>query len=137
LASPVEAPIVGGTLMKTKFSTEQNAGRKIKIEATRTFESAECIYDLAPGDDGRWYLMCEMLDPPTWIMSWPSLEAARRFLDQMSAEDCERMERVVLEVVDKTGQLIATDCGEFNTVAGFLGDLDAVAARSLNRGRLQ
>jgi hypothetical protein len=52
----------------------------------------------------------------------------------MSAKDCKRMERVVLEVVDKTGQLIATDCGEFNTVAGFL---DAIAARALNRGRLQ
>ena len=105
--------------MKTKFSFEKDAGRKIKIEATRTFESAECIYDLAPGEDGRWYLIWETLDPPTWTMSWPSLEAARRFLDSMSAEDCNRMERVVLEVIEKTGEPIATDFGEFNTVPGF------------------
>ena len=78
-----------------------------------------------------------MIDPPTWIMSWPSLEAARRFLDSMSAEDCERMERMILDVVEKTGQLIATDCGESNTVTGFLGDLAAVADRALARGRLQ
>ena len=78
-----------------------------------------------------------MLDPPTWIMSWPSLAAARRFLDQMSADDCAQIERVVLEVVDQTGQLIATDCGESNTVAGFLRDLDMIAADVLNRGRLQ
>ena len=123
--------------MKTKFSFEKDAGRKIKIEATRTFESAECIYDLAPGEDGRWYLIWETLDPPTWTMSWPSLEAARRFLDSMTAEDCNRMERAVLEVIEKTGELIATDFGEFNTVAGFLLDLDAVAARALARGRLQ
>jgi hypothetical protein len=89
------------------------------------------------GDDGRWYLICEMIDPPTWILSWPSLEAARGFLDRMSAEDCKQMERVILEVVEKTGQLIATDCGESNTVAGFLRDLDAVAARTLARGGLQ
>jgi hypothetical protein len=123
--------------MKTKLSSGRHAGRKIRIEATRTFESADCIYDFAPGDDGRWYLICEMIDPPTWIMSWPSLEAARGFLDRMSAEDCKQIERVILEVVEKTGQLIATDCGESNTVAGFLLDLDAVAARALARGRLQ
>ncbi len=123
--------------MKTKYSHEQHAGRKIRIEATRTFETAELIYDLAPGEDSRWYLICEMVDPATWIMSWPSLEAARRFLDSMSAADCEQIERVVLDVVDITGQLIATDCGESNTVAGFLADLNTVAARVLNRGRLQ
>lgn len=123
--------------MKTKYSHEQHAGRKIRIEATRTFETAELIYDLAPGDDGRWYLICEMVDPPTWIMSWPSLEAARRFLDSMSAEDCEQIEGVVLDVVDQTGQLIAADCGESNTVAGFLRDLAMIAADVLNRGRLQ
>jgi hypothetical protein len=78
-----------------------------------------------------------MIDPPTWIMSWPSLETARGFLDRMSAEDCRQMERVILEVVEKTGQLIASDLGESNTVAGFLRDLDAVAARTLARGRLQ
>ena len=47
------------------------------------------------------------------------------------------MERVVLEVIEKTGEPFATDFGEFNTVAGFLLDLDAVAARALARGRLQ
>jgi hypothetical protein len=55
--------------METKYSFERHAGRKIKIEATRTFETADLIYDLAPDEDGRWYLICEMLDPPTWIMS--------------------------------------------------------------------
>ena len=47
------------------------------------------------------------------------------------------MERVVLEVIEKTGELFATDFGEFNAAAGFLLDLDAVAARALARGRLQ
>jgi hypothetical protein len=51
-----------------------------------------------------------MVEPPTWIMSWPSLEAARRFWDSMSAADCAHIERVVLDVIDQTGQLIATDC---------------------------
>ena len=41
-----------------------------------------------------------------------------------------------LLIIDHPRQLIATDCGEANTVAGFLRDLDAVAARALNRGRL-
>jgi hypothetical protein len=123
--------------MKTKYSFERHAGRKIKIEATRTFQSADCIYDLAPGEDGRWYLVCEMLDPPTWIMSWPSLETARRFLDQMSVEDCNRMERLVLDVAEKAGEVIACDLGESNTVPGFLQRLDMIATEVLNRGRLQ
>jgi hypothetical protein len=116
-------PIIGGTERDEDrtHSRKRQAGRKIRIEATRTFESADCIYDLAPGDDGRWYLIGEMIDPPMWIMSWPSLETARRFLDQMSAEDCEQMQGVILEVIEKTGELIATDFGEFNTVGGFYG----------------
>jgi hypothetical protein len=123
--------------MQTKYSFERHAGRKIKIEATRTFGTAELVYDLAPGEDGRWYLICAMLDPPTWSMSWPSLESARRFLDQMSVEDSKRMERVILEVAEKTGELIACDLGETNTVPGFLQRLDMIAAEVLNRGRLQ
>ena len=123
--------------MKTKYSFEPHAGRKIKIEATRTFETAELIYDLAPGEDGRWYLICGMLDPPTWIMSWPSLETARQFLDQMSVEDCNQMERLILEVAEKTGEVIACDLGEVNTVPGFLQRLDMIAADVRNRGRLQ
>jgi hypothetical protein len=123
--------------METKYSFERHAGRKIKIEAMRTFQTAELVYDLAPDEDGRWYLICEMIDPPTWSMSWPSLEAARQFLDQMSLEDCNRMERVILEVAEKTGELIACDLGETNTVAGFLRRLDLIAAEVLNRGRLQ
>jgi hypothetical protein len=62
-----------------------------------------------------------MVAPPTWIMSWPSPESARRFLDQMSAEDREQIERVVLEVVEKTGRLIATDCGDPTHWRGFYG----------------
>jgi hypothetical protein len=123
--------------MKIKHSVERHAGRKIRVEATRTFESAECVYDLAPGEDGRWYLICEMIEPPTWTMSWPSLEAARRFLDRMSAEDSERMERVLLEVAEKAAEIIACDLGEDNTVEGFLQNLDAIAAQALARGRLQ
>jgi hypothetical protein len=123
--------------MKTKYSFEHHGGRKIKIEATRTFESADCIYNLAPGEDGRWYLLFEMLDPPTWIMSRPSLETARRFLDQMSVEDCELMERLIVEVAEKTGEVIACDLGEVNTVPGFLQRLDMIAAEVLTRGRLQ
>ena len=69
--------------METKYSFERHAGRKIKIEATRTFETADLIYDLAPDEDGRWYLICEMLDPPTWIMSWPSLERHSRMASAM------------------------------------------------------
>ena len=122
--------------METKYSFERHAGRKIKIEATRTFETADLIYDLAPDEDGRWYLICEMLDPPTWIMSWPSLETARRFLDQMSVEDCNRMEHLVLEVAEKTGEVIACDLGEVNTVPGFLQRLDTIAAEVLSRGHL-
>jgi hypothetical protein len=123
--------------METKYSFERHAGRKIRIEAMRTFKTAELVYDLAPGEDGRWYLVCEMVDPPTWSMSWPSLEAARRFLDQMSVEDSKRMERMILEVAEKTGELIACDLGETNTVPGFLRRLDMIAAEVLNRGRLQ
>lgn len=100
-------------------------------------ETADLIYDLAPDEDGRWYLICEMLDPPTWIMSWPSLETARRFLDQMSVEDCNRMEHLVLEVAEKTGEVIACDLGEVNTVPGFLQRLDTIAAEVLSRGHLQ
>jgi hypothetical protein len=77
--------------METKYSLERHAGRKIKIEAMRTFQTDELVYDLAPDEGGRWYLIWETLDPPTWSVSWPSLEAARRFLDQMSVEDCNRM----------------------------------------------
>jgi hypothetical protein len=78
-----------------------------------------------------------MLDPPMWIMSWPSLETARRFLDQMSVEDCNRMERLILEVAEKAGEVIACDLGEVNTVPGFLQRLNMIAAEVLNRGRLQ
>jgi hypothetical protein len=123
--------------METKYSFERHAGRKIKIEATRTFETASLIYDLAPDEGGRWYLIWETLNPPTWSMSWPSLEAARRFLDQMSVEDCNRMEHIILEVAEKAGEVIACDLGESNTVAGFLRRLDLIAAEVLNRGRLQ
>jgi hypothetical protein len=123
--------------METKYSFKPLAGRKIKIEAVRTFETAELVYDLAPDEDGRWYLVYQTFDPPTWSMSWPSLEAARRFLDQMSTEECNRLERVILEVAEKTGEVIACDLGESNTVAGFLRRLDMVAAEVLNRGRLQ
>jgi hypothetical protein len=123
--------------MKTKYSFERHGGRKIKIEATRTFESADCIYDLAPGEDGRWYLVWDMLDPPTWVMSWPTLEAARNFLDQMRVEDCNRLERLIMEVAEKTGEVIACDLGTTNTVPGFLRDLDMIAAEVLARGRLQ
>jgi hypothetical protein len=123
--------------METRYSFEPHAGRKIKIEAMRTFQTNELVYDLAPGEDGRWYLVCGMVDPPTWSMSWPSLQAARRFLDQVSIEDCNRMERVILEVAEKTGEVIACDLGETNMVAGFLRRLDLIAAEVLSRGRLQ
>ena len=102
--------------MKTKYSFEPHAGRKIKIEATRTFETAELIYDLAPGEDGQGISSAGCYSCPTWIMSWPSLETARRFLDQMSVEDCNQMERLILEVAEKTGEVIACDLGEVNTV---------------------
>jgi hypothetical protein len=38
-----------------------------------------------------------------------------------TAEDCEQIERVVLEVVEKTGRLIATDCGDPTHWRGFYG----------------
>jgi hypothetical protein len=59
-----------------------------------------------------------MVEPPTWAMSWPSLEVARAFLDQMSAEDAERLEQVILEVGQKTGTALTaisakpTPCGD-------------------------
>jgi hypothetical protein len=123
--------------MKPKYHTgRRHAGRNIKMDAIRTFHGAECSYDLAPGDDGRWYLIYEMIDPPTWAMSWPSLEAARRFLDPMSVEQVEQIEHVILLVVEKTGQVIVSDLGEANSVQGFLQDLDKVAAEAIARGRL-
>jgi hypothetical protein len=69
-------------------------------------------------------------------MSWPSLEAARRFLDPMSVEEAEQIEHVILLVVEKTGQVIVSDLGEANSVQGFLQDLDKVAAEAIARGRL-
>jgi hypothetical protein len=130
-------PRLGEASVKPKYHTgRRHAGRDIKMEAIRTFQGAECIYDLAPGADGRWYLIYEMIDPPTWAMSWPSLEAARRFLDPMSVEEAEQIEHVILLVVEKTGQVIVSDLGEANSVQGFLQDLDKVAAEAIARGRL-
>jgi hypothetical protein len=119
----------------TKRHTRRHAGRKIAMDAMRTFESAKCIYGLAPGEDGRWYLICNMVDPPTWIMSWPSLPVARRFMDQMSGEDAQRMKHLIVDVVEKTGEIIACDLGEANTMPGFIRDLNRVAAEALARGR--
>ena len=44
------------------------------------------------------------------------------------------MEHLVLEVAEKTGEVIACDLGEVNTVPGFLQRLDTIAAEVLNRG---
>ena len=55
----------------------------------------------------------------------------------MSVEDCNRMERLILEVAEKAGEVIACDLGEVNTVPGFLQRLNMIAAEVLNRGRLQ
>jgi hypothetical protein len=47
------------------------------------------------------------------------------------------MERLVLDVAEKAGEVIACDLGESNTVPGFLQRLDMIATEVLNRGRLQ
>ena len=58
-------------------------------------------------------------------------------MDQMWCEDAQRMEHLIVDVAEKTGEVIACDLGETNTVPGFLRRLDLIAAEVLNRGRLQ